>query len=107
MPSSSLSGKVAIVGVDESDRIGVVPDKSMLQLHAEGARNALKNLEAVKPYDPGRPAEIAVEFMTPSEVSKYAGRRGVEVTGPESIVSRAGDWWTAWRQLFLEPRLPS
>ena len=43
MPSSSLSGKVAIVGVDESDRIGVVPDKSMLQLHAEGARNALRD----------------------------------------------------------------
>ena len=43
MPNSSLSGKVAIVGVDESDRIGVVPDKSMLQLHAEGARNALRD----------------------------------------------------------------
>ena len=43
MPDSSLPGKVAIVGVDESDRIGVVPDKSMLQLHAEGARNALRD----------------------------------------------------------------
>ena len=29
----------------------------------EGARNALKKLDAVKPYDPGRPAEIAVEFL--------------------------------------------
>ncbi len=49
MPGSSLtnsdrrrlSGKVAIVGVDESDEIGVVPSKSTLQLHAEAARNAL------------------------------------------------------------------
>ncbi len=40
---SDLSGKVAIVGVDESDRIGVVPDKSALQLHAEAARNALRD----------------------------------------------------------------
>jgi D-amino peptidase len=92
--------------------IGRSSGRSLAPLRAremieEGARNALKNVEAVKPYDPGRPAEIAVEFMTPSEVSKYAGRRGVEVTGPESVVSRAGDWWTAWRQLFLEPRLPS
>src|SRR5919202_3719447 len=38
---SDLSGKVAIVGVAESDQIGVVPDKSALQLHAEAARNAL------------------------------------------------------------------
>jgi acetyl-CoA acetyltransferase len=38
---SDLSGKVAIVGVAESDKIGVVPDKSAMQLHAEAARNAL------------------------------------------------------------------
>jgi acetyl-CoA acetyltransferase len=38
---SNLSGKVAIVGVAESDKIGVVPDKSAMQLHAEAARNAL------------------------------------------------------------------
>ena len=38
---SELSGKVAIVGVAESDQIGVVPDKSAMQLHAEAARNAL------------------------------------------------------------------
>lgn len=39
----SLSGRVAIVGVDESDRIGVVPDRSTLQLQAEAARNALRD----------------------------------------------------------------
>ena len=39
----SLSGKVAIVGVDESDEIGVIPEKSTLQLHAEAARNALRD----------------------------------------------------------------
>ena len=36
-----LSGRVAIVGADESDEIGIVPHKSTLQLHAEAARNAL------------------------------------------------------------------
>jgi acetyl-CoA acetyltransferase len=39
--ADTISGKVAIVGVAESDRIGNVPDKSALQLHAEGALNAL------------------------------------------------------------------
>ncbi len=36
-----LLRKVAIVGVDESDEIGIVPHKSALQMHAEAARNAL------------------------------------------------------------------
>jgi len=36
-----MSTGVAIVGVGEADEIGVVPDKSALDLHAEGAINAL------------------------------------------------------------------
>jgi D-amino peptidase len=77
------------------------------ELIEEAARKALKKLDAVTPYYPGRPAEIAVEFTSPSEVIKYRGRQGVEITSPESLVSSAADWWTAWRQLFLEPRLAS
>ena len=38
-----LRGQVAIVGAAECDEIGVVPDKSVLQLHAEGARNAIND----------------------------------------------------------------
>jgi D-amino peptidase len=76
------------------------------ELIEEGARSTLKELDAVRPYEPGSPSEIGVDFYHPSELDKYVGRRGVEVTGPESVVSRAPDWWTAWRQLFLEPRLP-
>ena len=39
----TLSKKVAIVGVDESDQIGVCEGKSSLTLHAEAARNALRD----------------------------------------------------------------
>jgi D-amino peptidase len=93
-------------GIGRASARNVAPVRAR-ELIEEGARNALKKLDSVKPYDPGRPAEIAVEFMTPSEVDKYRGREGVEVTGIESAVSRAPDWWTAWRQLFLQPRLAS
>ena len=72
----------------------------------EGAKDALKDLSAVEPYDPGRPAEIEVDFVGTGEVDKYRGRTGVEVTGPRSVVVRAEDWWAAWRNLFLEPSLP-
>lgn len=37
----TLHRSVALVGVDESDEIGICPGKTALQLHAEGARNAL------------------------------------------------------------------
>jgi D-amino peptidase len=77
------------------------------ELIEKGARNALKKLDAVQPYDPGRPCEIAVEFSFPGQVDKHRGRQGVEVIGPDSLVARGDDWWTAWRQLFLEPRLAS
>jgi D-amino peptidase len=93
-------------GISRTSARNVAPLRAR-ELIEEGARNALKNLGAVAPYDPGKPCEIAVEFMTPSEVVKYRGRQGVELTGPESLVSRADDWWTAWRQLFLEPKLAS
>jgi D-amino peptidase len=93
-------------GIGRNSARNVAPLRARELIEA-GARESLRSLDAVRPYDPGRPTEIAVEFMIPSEVGKYQGRRGVEVTGPESAVSRADDWWTAWRQLFLEPRLAS
>ena len=76
------------------------------ELIEEGARNSLKDLTAVQPYDPGRPAEIEVDFMHTGEVEKYRGRTGIEVTGTRSVVARADTWWEAWRNLFLEPSLP-
>jgi acetyl-CoA acetyltransferase len=39
----TLHRQVAIVGVDESDEIGICPGKTALQLHAEGAKNALRD----------------------------------------------------------------
>ena len=91
-------------GIGRASARNVAPLRAR-ELIEDGAASALKRPDAVEPYDPGKPCEIAVEFMTPSEVVKYHGRTGVEVTGPESAVSRAADWWTAWRQLFLEPKL--
>ena len=38
-----LSRKAAIVGVDESDEIGIIPHKSRLQHHAEAGFNALED----------------------------------------------------------------
>jgi len=66
-----------------------------------GARQALENVSAVAPYDPGKPCEITVDFNTSDHVEKYRFRPGVEITEPRQIVSRADDWWSAWRQFFF------
>jgi D-amino peptidase len=71
------------------------------ELIEEGARQALSNLTAVGPYDPGRPCEIEIEFTTPDRLQEYANRKGVEVTGASSLVVRGDDWWTAWSGFFF------
>ena len=71
------------------------------QLIEESARAALANRSAVQPYDPGRPAVIEIEFTSPDRLVEYANRKGVEITGPRTLVSRADDWWTAWSQFYF------
>jgi D-amino peptidase len=78
-----------------------VPPQRARQLIEDGARRALGNLRAVEPYDPGKPSEIEIEFTTPDRLEEYRNRRGVEATGPTTLVSRADDWWTAWSQFFF------
>jgi D-amino peptidase len=71
------------------------------ELVEAGAKAALRDLSAVKPYDPGRPCEIEIDFTTPDRVVEYRNRRGVEPRGALSLVSRADDWWTAWSQFYF------
>ena len=71
------------------------------ELIEEGARKALADLTVVAPYDPGRPAEIAIDFATPDRLQEFANRKGVEVTGASSLVVRGDDWWSAWAGFFF------
>jgi D-aminopeptidase len=64
-------------------------------------REARARLKAVAPYDPGTPREITVDFNTSDHVERYRFRPGIEITEPRQIVSRADDWWSAWKQFFF------
>jgi D-amino peptidase len=66
-----------------------------------GAKNALKDLTAVQPYDPGKPCEIEITFTTPDRVVEYRNRRNVEQTAPLTLVARGDDWWEAWSSFFF------
>lgn len=71
------------------------------ELIEAGAKRALSNLSAVQPYDPGRPCEIEIDFTTPDRLEEYRNRKGVEITGPRSLVARGDDWWTAWSNFYF------
>jgi len=71
------------------------------ELIEAGSKKALSDLSAVPPYDPGRPCEIEIEFTTPDRLTEYANRKGVEVTGPTSLVARGDDWWSTWSNFFF------
>ena len=71
------------------------------QLIEEGARKALSDLKAVEPYDPGKPCEVKVEFKSTTPAQKLRFQHGVEILDDRTIVSRADDWWSAWKQFFF------
>jgi len=78
-----------------------VPAVRARELIEEGAKRALKDLEAVRPYDPGRPCTIEIEFTSPDRLEEYLNRKNVEVTGARSIVARGEDWWQAWSSFYF------
>src|ERR671935_390474 len=77
------------------------PAPKARELIEAGAKAALKDLSAVKPYDPGRPCEIRIDFTSPDRVVEYRNRKGVEQIDTLTLVSRADDWWTAWSQFYF------
>jgi D-amino peptidase len=78
-----------------------IPPQRARELIEAGAKEALSDLARVLPYDPGRPAEITVDFNHSDAAERYRFRHGVEVAAPRRIVSRADDWWAAWSQFFF------
>jgi D-amino peptidase len=78
----------------------LVPSRAR-ELIEEGAKKALSDLKAVEPYDPGRPCEVKVEFISSSSPQKLRFQAGVELLDDRTIVSRADDWWSAWKQFFF------
>jgi D-amino peptidase len=87
-------------GIGRFSARSLAPQKAR-SLIEDGARQALKDLQAVTPYDPGRPCEIEIEFTTPDRLDEYRHRRGVEVLGPKTIVSRGPTWWEAWSSFYF------
>ena len=77
-----------------------VPPVRARQMIEEGARSALGNLRAVKPYIPARPCTITIELSTVDSADQFRGRYGVKLAEPLKVVSQGDDWMQAWNQIW-------
>jgi len=75
--SSMHGGAVAIVGASETERVGTIPDRSVLQLHTESAIRAVADAGLTLDDIDG----IANDGMPPHDVSHYLGIRPRWVDG--------------------------
>ena len=79
----------------------MIPAQRARELIEDGARRSLADLRAVKPYDPGSPCEIRVEYKNTKAPDELRFRSGVERVDDRVIVSRADTWWEAWKQFYF------
>ena len=68
----TLKNKVAIVGADETDDIGIVPDMTPIMMHAQAARNALRDAGIDKSAVDGV-FTAGVGGMASTQLSEYLG----------------------------------
>lgn len=77
-----------------------IPPVRAREMIAEGARQALSDLKAVKPYVFDGPVTLTISLSTADQTLKYKGRYGVEIADPLTVVSRASTWLEAWDQIW-------
>jgi len=79
----------------------IIPPVRARDMIEAGAKQALADLSAVPPWDPGQPSEIRVEYKNTTAPDQLRFRSGVERVDDRSIVSRAATWWEAWKQFYF------
>lgn len=77
----------------------IAPARAREMIEA-GAKAALQDLKAVKPYVPDQPTTLTIELSTVDRAAEFRGRAGVEIVDDLKVISRAEDWLTAWNQIW-------
>ena len=78
-----------------------LPPVRTRELIEAAAKEAVEKRDRIPPYDPGKPCEIEADFADAGFAERYRHRHGVEIADGRTVVSRADDWWTAWRQFYF------
>ena len=79
----------------------MIPPLRAREMIEAGAKQALSDLKAVAPYDPGQPCEIKVEFKNTVAPDKLRFRAGVERVDDRIVRTTADTWWEAWCRYFF------
>ena len=77
-----------------------IPPVRARQMIEAGAKEALQNLDRMKPYIPAQPTTVTIEIETVEKIAQFKGRHGVEIVEPLKVVSRGKDWLEAWNQVW-------
>jgi D-amino peptidase len=59
-------------------------------------RAALASRDWPAPYQPDPPVTFRVELASVDRANGFAGRIGVEITGPRTVVATGNTFWEAW-----------
>lgn len=97
---SGLTTVAVKTGIGRFSACHLQPAEARRRIEA-AASSALGDLAAVRPYDPGRPCAIEVEYAHADGPERYRNRPQVEILDGRRIRSTGPDWWTAWRQFYL------
>jgi len=68
----SIKNKVAIVGADETDEIGIVPNMTPIMMHAQAARNALRDA-GIDKSEVDAVFTCGIGAMASTQLSEYLG----------------------------------
>lgn len=70
------------------------------RLIEEGVRDALISRTWPQAYRPRAPVTFRVELATIDQANAFAGRIGVDVVGPRTVISSGNTFWEAWNQFW-------
>jgi D-amino peptidase len=70
------------------------------RLIERSVRDALTAHNWPEAYKPASPVTFRVELATIDQASAFAGRTGVEIVGPRTVVSTGVTFWEAWNQFW-------
>jgi D-amino peptidase len=87
------------VGLSRFSARSLAPSRAR-QLIEEGVREALTTRNWPEAYKPEPPVVFRVELASIDQASAFAGRTGVEIIGPRTVVSTGESFWQAWNQFW-------
>ncbi len=77
-----------------------IPPVRARQMIEDGAREALRNVQRMRPYEPSKPLRITIEVDTVDRLGPFLGKPGIESIAPLKVQASGSDWMEAWNKVW-------